>query len=333
LSKIITIDPDIRNYLNENNFADAAKTLLQKQKKNWRQLSEGYSSLEKIENKTFPFNGFKIEVQHNPGRIASSSAKVDSDSIKNRDCFLCEENLPEEQKGILYNNEFIILCNPFPIFPEHFTVSYIKHNPQEIKNSFSSLLLLARDLSKYYTVFYNGPKCGASAPDHLHFQAASKNFMPIDKEFDRLKKEHGEILSGSKNLTAGIIDDGLRRFISFESNEIEALKNVFENFYEIYSEISTNKNEPMMNILAYYEKVSGWQIIIFLREKHRPSFYFDKGEDNFLWSPAAVDLGGICIIPLEKDFIKISKGIIITGFNEITISADKFSFIKNKLKK
>ena len=333
MRNIITADPDIQNYLNENNIADAVKTLLQKQKKNWNALAEGYRSLEKIENKTFPFNGFKIEAQHNPGRITSSSAKVDSDSVKNRKCFLCRENLPEEQEGILYNNEFIILCNPFPIFPEHFTVSYIKHTPQEIKNSFGSLLMLSKDLSKHYTVFYNGPECGASAPDHLHFQAGTKNFMPLDKEFDLVKKEYGEILSEGKNLTACIIDDGLRRFISFESNETTALKNSFENFYEIYSGITANKKEPMMNILAYYEKSAGWRIIIFLREKHRPSFYFEKGESNFLWSPAAVDLGGICIIPLEKDFKKISKEILITGFNQITISQEKFSFIKEKLRK
>jgi galactose-1-phosphate uridylyltransferase len=333
LNNIITTDYDIQNFLSENNYAGAVRALLQEQKKNWKALAEGYGSLEKIENKTFPFDGFKIEAQHNPGRIASSSAKVDSDSIKNRKCFLCQENLPEEQKGILYNNEFIILCNPFPIFPEHFTVSNIKHTPQEIKNSFGSLLMLAKDLSEYYTVFYNGPACGASAPDHLHFQAATKNFMPVDREFDRMKKEYGEILSERENLTSSIIDDGLRRFISFESNEAGALKNSFENFYEIYSEISENEKEPMMNILAYYDKDSRWRIIIFLREKHRPSFYFEKGENNFLWSPAAVDLGGICIIPLEKDFKKISKRIIITGFNEITISAEKFSFIKEKLRK
>ena len=157
--------------------------------------------------------------------------------------------------------------------------------------------------------------------------------MPLDKEFDLVKKEYGEILSEGKNLTACIIDDGLRRFISFESNETTALKNSFENFYEIYSGITANKKEPMMNILAYYEKSAGGRIIIFLREKHRPSFYFEKGESNFLWSPAAVDLGGICIIPLEKDFKKISKEILITGFNQITISQEKFSFIKEKLRK
>ncbi len=333
LRNVITTDPGILNYVNENDFASAARALLKNQKENWEQLSGGYKSLKKVKTKIFPFNKFKIKAQHNPQRIASSSAKVDNESVKKRECFLCKENLPEAQKGILYNSKYIILGNPFPIFTEHFTISYIKHIPQKIKNSFVDLLLLAKDLSKYYTVFYNGPECGASAPDHLHFQAGTKYFMPVENEFHQLRKKFGEALVEQDNLTINIIDDGLRRFLSFESKELNILKNSFEIFYNIYSEVSISKIEPMMNILAAYETEMGWRILIFLREKHRPSFFYEKGENNFLWSPASVDLGGVCIIPRERDFKKISEGIIVTGFNEITLSAEKFSFIKNKFNK
>ena len=204
--------------------------------------------------------------------------------------------------------------------------------PQRIKDSFESLLLLAKDLSKYYMVFYNGPECGASAPDHIHFQAAKKNVMPVDNEFNQLKDMYGEMIIEDNNLILSVINDGLRKFLSIESKEIDILKKTFNSFYEIISKILIYKEEPMMNILTYYEEKFGWRIIIFLREKHRPEFYYKEGKDNFLWSPAAVDLGGICIIPLEKDFQKISKEIIITGFNEITISKGKFSFIKKRLK-
>ena len=117
-----------------------------------------------------------------------------------------------------------------------------------------------------------------------------------------------KILLEKDNLKINVIDDGLRRFLTFESKEIEILRNSFDIFYELYSEVSLNKIEPMMNILAFYEKESGWRIFIFLRERHRPSFYFEKGENNILWSPAAVDLGGVCIIPKEKDFNRISNG-------------------------
>ena len=332
MRNIIAKDPIISNYVNENDFSEAARALLRIQKKNWKQLFEGYESLKKVKTNSFPFNGFEIKVQHNPKRIVSSAAKVDDESIKQRKCFLCRENLPEGQEGILYKSEYYILGNPFPIFPEHFTISHTKHIPQKIKHSFHYLLLLAKDLSKYFTVFYNGPECGASAPDHLHFQAGTKNSMPIEKEFYRLKKKYGEVLFEGESLIITTFDDGLRRFLSFESKESKILESSFETFYNIYSEISKSKIEPMMNILAFYEGESAWRILIFLREKHRPSFFYDKGEKNFLWSPALVDLGGICIIPEEKDFNNLSRDIIVEGFNQITISGDKFLLIKKKLK-
>ena len=332
LSNLITTDPKILDFLKENNYADAANTLLTSQKINWRQLSEGYKSLDDIKVKSIQFDGYVIKVQYNPKRLVSSSAKVDTKSIKERRCFLCKENLPEEQKGILFDNEYIILCNPFPIFPEHFTISYHQHIPQRIKNSFGSLLSLTKALSKRYIVFYNGPECGASAPDHLHFQAATKNFMPIDSEFNLLKSRYGRILFENNDLILSSINDGLRIIISFESKKSRILKKVFDNFYSISSAVSKSQIEPMMNILTSYEDEFGWRILAFLREKHRPSFYFSEGETNFLWSPAAVDLGGICIIPLEKDFNKASKDLIRKGFNEITASNENISFIEMKLK-
>jgi ATP adenylyltransferase/5',5'''-P-1,P-4-tetraphosphate phosphorylase II len=332
LDKIITADPEIQELIIKNNFAEAAEVLLKNQKESWKQLSEGYQSLRNVKIKNFSFDGFDIRVQHNPKRIISSSAKVDNESIKKRECFLCAENLPVEQKGILYNNKYIILGNPFPIFPAHLTLSYSKHSPQRIENSFGDLLLLARDLSRYFTVFYNGPECGASAPDHLHFQAGTKNFMPVEEEFNQLKLKYGKLLYEKDNLSVNVFDDGLRRFLSLESNNLKLLKNSFKVFYDTYLEFSNGKIEPMMNILAVYDKFMIWRVLIFLREKHRPSFFYDKGEGNFLWSPAAVDLGGVCIIPKQENFNNISRNILITGFNQITISSDKFSLIYENLK-
>jgi hypothetical protein len=330
LNNIITRDPDVLHFLNENNYADAAKVLLQEQKRNWEMLAEGYRSLKQIQVKSFRFDSLTIKVQYNPKRITSSSAKVDPDSIKRRQCFLCPENLPPEQKGIIYKNEYLILCNPFPIFPEHFTISNIKHIPQEIQNSFASLLLLAKDLSKYYTVFYNGPRCGASAPDHLHFQAGIKGFMSIESEYSQMKINYGKVLFKDTVLSVYAVRDGLRKFLFVESGNFEKLQDAFNNFYSAYSEISGNQEEPMMNILVYYENT--WKIFIFLREKHRPSFFYREGDEKILWSPAAVDLGGVIITPLENDYYKISEKIISEGFNEITISEEKFSFIEKRMR-
>ena len=331
LEDILTDNSEINKYLNLNDYSEAAKKLLLQQKKDWQFASNGFESLKSVQTREFGFDGYKIKVQFNPGRIKSSSAKVDEKSIKERKCFLCLENLPSEQKGILLNEEYIILVNPFPIFPEHFTIPHVRHVPQSIKNSFIDLLEISKELSKYYTVFYNGPKCGASAPDHLHFQAGSKNFMPIDLEFQQLKNDYGNVLLKDKNLILSAIDDGLRRFITIESHDKYLIENKFKIYFENYKNISGNNDEPTMNILSSYGQNSGWRVIIFLREKHRSSHYFAENENQILISPAAVDLGGIFITPRQKDFEILSKNIIIEVCDEITLSKEKFDFLKNSL--
>ena len=148
-------DISIIKLIAENNFSDASKQLFEVQKEQWKMLATGYKSLDTVKSKSFQFDGFKIKAQFNAGRITSTSAKVDAKSISERKCFLCNENLPEEQKGILYNNKYVILCNPFPIFPDHFTLTYKKHEQQRIVDTFSDMLDLSKDISKYYSVIYN----------------------------------------------------------------------------------------------------------------------------------------------------------------------------------
>ena len=333
LENILIDNPEINDLINQNDYSEAAKKLLLKQKLDWRFATDGFESLKSVQTKEFNFDEYKIKVQFNPGRIKSSSAKVDEISIKERECFLCIENLPAEQKGILINEEYIILVNPFPIFPEHFTIPHIRHIPQSIENSISDLLEISKELSKHYCVFYNGPKCGASAPDHLHFQAGSKNFMPIDLESRYLKNEFGNVLIDNKNINLTAVDDGLRRFILIESHDKYLTENTFQSFYESYKIITGNNNEPMMNILSSYEQKSGWRIIIFLREKHRSSHYFAQEENQMLISPATIDLERIFIIPKKKDFEIISKKTIIEICDEITLTKEKFDLLKNKLQK
>jgi hypothetical protein len=318
-------------HISHRNFSDAASLLLKEQLKTWDTLKHSYISLDQVEVKTFQFEGFIIKVQYNPNRITSSSAKVDEKSIRERKCFLCPANLYPEQKAIKYEDDFLILVNPFPILPEHFTISHKDHIPQAIKNWFGTMLQLSKDLSSYVTI-YNGPACGASAPDHHHFQAGSKYFMPLVDEFHLIKNEYGEILLNSGSGTVCGIDDGLRRFISIESTSSNFAEKVFDSFYSSYSKVTNAQDEPMMNIISYYEDVYGWIILIFLREKHRPTFFYNEGDDKILWSPAAIDLGGVAILPREKDFKKISKKILTDGLTQITFSQEKFNYIKSSLK-
>ncbi|MDP4115469.1 MAG: DUF4922 domain-containing protein [Bacteroidota bacterium] len=318
-------------YSVSDNIAVETKKLLNEQKLTWPQLAEGYSLLDSVKVKTFEFDGFTIKVQFNNGRLTSSSAKVDPASIKERKCFLCPQNLPDEQKGIYYKNDFVILSNPFPIFKEHFTIPKLQHTPQRIVGSINSLLSLAKDLGLYYTVFYNGPKCGASAPDHLHFQAGNKDFMPIDNEYENLKSEHGNNLISSENIEIFSVNDGLRKFISLESKDEFKLTKKLLKVFDIISIVNPSDIETMMNILVNYSDENGWRVIVFPREKHRPSHYFAEGDNNILLSPASVDVGGVCITPLEKDFNKIDKEILRQIFAEVMMNNEKFISICAKI--
>jgi len=158
---------ELAPYISGTTLASKAHALLEQQKRAWEMLRNGYDTLRTVRTRVFDFDGYQIKVQFNPGRLISTVAKVDAASIKGRKCFLCTENLPPAQRAILCDGGYMVLCNPFPIFPEHFTISSVHHTPQLIHDSFASLLNLTRDLGARYTVLYNGPKCGASAPEPL----------------------------------------------------------------------------------------------------------------------------------------------------------------------
>lgn len=329
-NNVILDDAKLTPLLAAQGYADKAQALLAIQKEEWDLLEKGYSSLEDVKVRIFDFGEFQVKVQFNPGRITSTSACVDEKTIKERKCFLCLENLPPMQKGIKYGNNYIILCNPYPIFREHFTLTCINHQPQSIKDSFADLLDFGKDLGKYYTVFYNGPKCGASAPDHLHFQAGGKSFMPIDQEYDKIKTTLGKLIFDNNNLKVYAVDKYLRRFFSFESSLKDVVINAFNLMLNLLKEAAPEEDEPLINILVSYTNDT-WRIIIFPRAKHRSSHYFKNGDENLLISPASVDLGGVLITPLEKDFNKVTKQNIIDIFDEVTIPQDNFSNITERL--
>lgn len=329
--KILSDDQLVLSFVKENNYSDAAVRLSEIQKEQWPMLNAGFKSLETVKSKSFQFDGYKIKAQFNAGRMTSTSAKVDPKSISERKCFLCVENLPAEQKGILYNNNYIILCNPFPIFPTHFTITNKEHTPQRIIDTFSDMLDLSKDLSKHYSVIYNGPRCGASAPDHLHFQAGNKYFMPMDDEYHQIKNEYGKEIFENDDLSFYAIDDGVRKFVSIESLDKELVVKSFNKFYKTYSELMNEEQEPMINLVSFYEEEYGWRIIIFLRAKHRPAVFFAEDESKMLVSPAAIDLGGVCVFPREEDFNRITKEIIADIFKEVFIDADKLDSLVRKL--
>lgn len=325
-SRFIT-DKELSKYFEVNSVVSKTKALFLHQTNNWELAKQNYLSLKLIKKKVFEFDGFEIVVQYNSGRIVSSSAKVDSKSIKERPCFLCANNLPREQKGILCSSNYLLLLNPFPIFEEHFTIPQVEHKPQEIYNNFGDILNISKELGTRYTIFYNGAKCGASAPDHMHFQASIKNVMPAEKELDYIYENLVELFIDEKIRVATVVNY-LRNSFLIESDDKTRAKEEFQKLFKSIKETTTSDEEPLMNIIVTYS--DKWRIYIFPRKVHRPKQFFAEGEDKILLSPAAVDFGGLLITPRIEDFEKISKEDIIDIFKQTSVDETTIEKISEK---
>lgn len=323
IDHLVLNNEELSVYGSSSTLSEKMNALLKQQYQTWELLAQNYKGLENVKIKNFDFVDYVVKVQFNPSRITSSAAKVDDASIKARKSFLHYNNLPKEQKGIVFNKEYLILCNPYPIFKEHFTIPVIEQTPQTILGKYNDFLLLTKEISDRYVVFYNGPKCGASAPDHMHFQAGNKHFMPIDTEYVGIISKFGKEELNKDGIKIYSVSKYLRNFISIESNNLNKAEKYFYKVVNCIKEVTQDEAEPMLNILGYYNNDT-WTTLIFPREKHRPTYYFEEGDKNILLSPASVDMGGVCITPLEKDFNKITKEEIIDIYGQVSLNSNKF---------
>lgn len=263
----------------------------------WPMAAANFAALENVKVKEIVTpEGFRIKVQFNPGRIVSSAAKVDAASLKERPCFLCGANRPKEQFG-LERGDYEILINPYPIFPRHLTIPVVQHVPQRIKGRITDMYHIAMEL-RGYTVFYNGPRCGASAPDHCHFQAGNSDFLPVT---DALADFHPEPskLTVPDNIPWGVI--------VFDVASADEANRLFNRVYR--SLPAVEGEEPMLNVLCYALGDDLCRFVVIPRKKHRPSFY-GTGDGQMVISPASVDFGGTFITPREEDFERLDADLI-----------------------
>ena len=292
------------------NLNNQLKSLLTEQKENWELARTNFAGLKTVRTKSFNFGDFEVKVQFNPARIVSSGAKVDAKTIAERKCFLCTENRPAEQTAV-DAGDYLVLVNPFPIFPEHFTIPRKEHVDQQIKPYFADMLVLAEALDDYL-IFYNGPRCGASAPDHMHFQAGTKNFLPLVNDYKRLKDTHAQLLVESENFQLFNFNNYLRTVYCIESTDVESAKDAFEKLYTHFQQISLpalpkgERAEPMLNIVCTFED-GKWFTFVLPRKTFRPWQYTAEGDQQLLVSPATVEMCGIFITPIEAHFEKITK--------------------------
>jgi ATP adenylyltransferase/5',5'''-P-1,P-4-tetraphosphate phosphorylase II len=295
------------------NLNQQIKSLFSEQVSTWKLARNNFAGLKTVQTKIFSFEDFEVRVQFNPARIASSGAKVDAKTIAERKCFLCAANRPAEQKGLNFG-DYEILVNPFPIFPEHFTIPRREHVDQQILPYFADMLELTRAMDDYL-VFYNGPRCGASAPDHMHFQAGTKDFLPLVNDYKRLKDSHASLLVTTENTQLYQLNNYLRTVYCIESTNIEAAK---DSFKKLYSFFQTEEDlEPMMNIVCTFES-SKWFTFVLPRKAFRPWQYTAEGDHQLMVSPATVEVCGIFITPIQNHFEKITREDIESIFQQIS---------------
>ena len=271
----------------------------------------------------------QLKVQFNPARIVSTGAKIDKHTLGERPCFLCERNRPKEQMTKQIDDHFQLLVNPFPILPVHFTIPATKHQPQSIYRHYGEMHRLL-SLHSELMVFYNGPKCGASAPDHLHFQAGTSGVLPLQTNWQRLSRNLTDVISLNDEEKISVLRDFLVPAFVIISKSEDSDEELFHRLYRSMP-MRGDESEPMMNIIAW-RKGDEFISVVIPREKHRPDAYFAEGEAQMMVSPGALDMAGLIITPREEDFSKINLDKATALLRECGISTEKMEAIVSNLK-
>lgn len=292
----------------------------------WTDARHRFRDLKHVETRQF---SDQLKLQWNPARIVSTGAKIDKKTLGERPCFLCDKNRPKEQMSKQIDEKFHLLVNPFPILPVHFTIPARKHQPQLIYKNYGEIhrfISLHSDLM----VFYNGPKCGASAPDHLHFQAGTNGILPLQTNWQRLSRNLTDIISLNDEEKISVVRDFIVPAFVIISKSAESDEALFRRLYKAMPQRG-DETEPMMNIISW-RKGEEFISVVIPREKHRPEAYFAEGDAQFVVSPGALDMSGLIITPREEDFRKLTEEKALSLLQECGVSEEKMNAIIAKLK-
>lgn len=293
----------------------------------WPLAAENYRSLKKAGSKVLSIGGLSVTVQLNPCRRISSEASLDKESINRRPCFLCPENRPAEQTNMEFEGRkgrrYRVTLNPYPIFPSHLVISSFEHTPQSIWHRYQDLLDFVRENNEYLG-FYNGPESGASAPDHMHFQACPQGLTPLQNRVD-------ELLAAGDDKTLDYLTN-VKEARLFHLNEYArgvfvlcgaTAKSTAKLFYRLLdcAPVPDGSSEPKMNIIAWCHEGEYRTAVIF-RERHRPHNYSSSGADHLAMSPGCADLAGVYVTTREEDFDKLDAGLLSQVVREVAASEE-----------
>lgn len=290
--------------------------LIRQQLATWPMLRNATDALEQVQYKELNVKGSRVWAQFNPARIVSTAAKVDTASIKARPCFLCAENLPAEEQGIAFGDKYVVLCNPFPVLKNHLVISERAHTPQAIAGRFTDLLELTQALGSEYFTLYNGPACGASAPDHHHFQACSREKIPL---FEELKNWPRNYVSQQSELEVFSLQDYRVKILIASGSKKDTITAWFEDSLRRLTTLTYATAEPLLNVVAIYNSPQ-WTVCIFPRGKHRPACYYAEGEDKLTISPAGIDLAGVLVVPDPLHFARLTANDAERIYAEVSLA-------------
>ena len=298
-----------------------------RQLEKWEAARQRYHDLRSAKTRELVVGTYSIQVQWNPARMVSTGAKMDQKTIAERPCFLCEKNRPKEQIKKEVDGQYELLVNPFPILQQHFTIPSLKHQPQRILDSYGEIHKLLEEYPEMM-VFYNGPQCGASAPDHAHFQAGTSGLLPLQKSWQRLSRNLTPLISLNDDEDISLIDEYPCTALLIRSRSQYGDEQLFRRLYEA---LPATEPEPMMNIVSWRSN-DDFLSVVFPRTKHRPDCYYKEGNEQFIISPGALDMAGLIITPRQEDYERLTPEKALGILDEITLKGEPLQQLIDSLK-
>ena len=294
----------------------------------WQLASSNFRTLKTAPSREVDVFGLKCRIQYNPRRVISSTADTSPAAIASRKCFLCADNRPKEQFHLGFEGRkgrnYHIQINPYPIFRGHLVIVRDEHIPQEIWHHFPDMLDFAARY-KDYLVFYNGPSSGASAPDHLHFQAIPKHNLPLEDVVDEFLDHPGEPLATVKDASLYKFDGYARGVFALKATTSKSLAKLFYRLLDC-TDRGKGEEEPMFNLYAYV-KNGEYRTIVVMRSAKRSHHFYSEGADHLTISPGAADIAGLFVAPFREDYDKADTALLEELLSEVCISEDEQNMI------
>jgi len=300
---------------------DALRALLAQQRATWPLLREGEAALAAAATRRIDVTGGHVTLQANAARKTSTSAKVDPASVAQRPCFLCAAQLPAEERGVAFGDDYIAFTNPFPILPGHLSVVARAHQPQAIAGRVLDLLRLSQSLGPHWIALYNGPRCGASAPDHLHFQAGQIAALPIEIDFDVGARADPSLPAFAVTI---VENEALgRRALRFRGRNHAELAAEIEGAIAQLRRFNGDQDEPLLNLVVRSDD-DGATALLFPRSRHRPRQFFASGDEHILVSPGALDMAGLVVVAEPSHLGRINAAVLRDIFDQVTLDQARF---------